>query len=119
MSGPDDGLDLARTIVETLEAKKGEDILLLDLMGVCSFADYFVLCTGASQRTLQALSENVIEAVKGRHHLPGDHQEGNAASGWWLLDYGTVIVHLFSAERRRYYQLEELWRAGKILVRMP
>ncbi|MGH2605444.1 MAG: ribosome silencing factor [Anaerolineales bacterium] len=116
---PDEGLRLARTIVDLLDAKKGEDILLLDLIGVCSFTDYFVLCTGSSERTLQALADEVTEKVKKDHRIPGTHREGGAADGWILLDYGSVVVHLFSADLRRYYRLEELWRAGQVLVRMP
>lgn len=116
---PDEGLRLARTIVDLLEAKKGEDILLLDLIGVCSFTDYFVLCTGSSERTLQALADEVSEKVKKDHRIPDTHREGGAADGWILLDYGSVVVHLFSADLRRYYRLEELWRAGQVLVRMP
>ncbi|MGH2628649.1 MAG: ribosome silencing factor [Anaerolineales bacterium] len=115
----DEGLQLARTIVDLLEAKKGEDILLLDLIGVCAFTDYFVLCTGSSERTLQALSDGVAEKVKKNHRLPDSHREGGAADGWILLDFGSVVVHLFSPELRRYYRLEELWRAGQVLLRMP
>lgn len=115
----DEGLRLARTIVDLLEAKKGEDILLLDLIGVCGFTDYFVLCTGSSERTLQALADEVMEKVKKDHRIADSHREGGATDGWILLDYGSVVVHLFSTELRRYYRLEELWRAGQILLRMP
>lgn len=115
----DEGLRLARTIVDLLEAKKGEDILLLDLSGVGAFTDYFVLCTGSSERTLQALADEVSEKVKKNHRVPDSHREGGAADGWILLDYGAVVVHLFSPELRRYYRLEDLWRAGQVLLRMP
>lgn len=115
----DEGLALARTIVDLLESKKGEDILLLDLIGVCAFTDYFVLCTGSSERTLQALADEVMEKVKKNQRLPDRHREGGAADGWILLDYGNVVAHLFSPELRRYYRLEDLWRAGQVLLRMP
>ena len=114
----DRAFSLARTIVDILDQHKGEDILLLDLRGICSFADYFVLCTGSSERSLRALSEEVV------HHLKADRRgiprgvEGEASSGWVLLDYGDVIAHLLSEELRRYYRLEDLWRSGKIVLRV-
>jgi ribosome-associated protein len=116
---PADGLDLAHTVVDTLDEKKGEDIVLLDLVGVCSFADYFVLATGSSERMLKALADEVVERLKKAHKVHAGQPEGGAADGWILLDYGTVIVHIFSAEHRRFYRLEDLWRAGRTLVRMP
>lgn len=116
---PGDGLRLARAVVDTLEEKKGEDIVLLDLVGICAFADYFVLATGTSERTLQALADEVAERMKKVHKLKAGQPEGGAADGWILLDYGTVIVHIFSPEHRRYYRLEDLWRAGRTLLRMP
>jgi ribosome-associated protein len=113
-----EALPLAHQIVGSLENKKGEDILLLDLVGVCSFTDYFVLCTCASERTIQALTDELAEKI----HLPEDpaapRVEGDAQSGWVLLDYGGVVVHLFSPSARDYYQLEDLWSAGKVLLRV-
>lgn len=116
---PVDGLGFARTVVDTLDEKKGEDIVLLDLVGICGFADFFVLATGSSERTLKALADEVVERLKKVHKIHAGQPEGSAADGWILLDYGTVIVHIFSAEHRRFYRLEELWRAGRTLVRMP
>ncbi|OGO11361.1 MAG: ribosome silencing factor [Chloroflexi bacterium RBG_13_68_17] len=115
---PEETLALAREIVETLDEKKGEDILLLDLHGVCSFTDYFVLCTCASERTLQALADEVTRRAKGRRVIPAPRREGDASSGWVLVDCGGVILHLFTQAVREYYRLEELWRAGKVLVRV-
>jgi ribosome-associated protein len=111
-------IDIARTIVGSLEEKKGEDILLLDIIDVCSFTDYFVICTGGSDRTIKALAEEVRKQVKDRHVLLAQSVEGDASDGWVLVDYGDVILHLFSKELRKYYQLEELWNEGKILVRV-
>lgn len=109
------GLQKAREIVDILEAKKGEDILLLDLIGECSFTDYFVLCTGPSERTLKALAEEVRKKMKEDFDRFAD-VEGEAESGWLLLDYGDVVVHLFSAAVRQYYALEDLWEGGQVLV---
>jgi ribosome-associated protein len=111
-------LDVARTIIDVLEEKKGEDILLLDLIDICDFTDYFILCTGASERTIKALADEVKKKVKETHSVREQGIEGEADSGWVLIDYGDIILHLFSRSIREYYQLEELWRVGKILVRV-
>jgi ribosome-associated protein len=111
-------LTLSHTIVDTLEEKKGEDILLLDLRGVCSFTDYFVICTGGSERTLRALAEEVRLRLKSRYSTTARSVEGDASSGWVLIDYGDVILHLFSPALRDYYRLEDLWRDGQILLHM-
>jgi len=114
----DRGLERARRIVDLLEDKKGEDILLLDLIDKCSFTDYFVICTGASERTLRALSDEVHKQLKqGDLGMVGS-VEGGAESGWILVDYGSVVVHLFTDEVRRYYSLETLWEDGKVLVHL-
>ncbi len=104
--------------MDTLDEKKGSDILLLDLSGVCSFADLFVICTGASERTLKALSGEVQRRVNSHHKHKPYQIEGDPSSGWVLLDYGGVILHLFSDALRKYYALEELWGEGKVLLRI-
>jgi ribosome-associated protein len=114
----EEALNIARTIVSNLEEKKGEDILLLDLIDICSFTDYFILCTGTSERSLKVLAEEVNKILKEKHHLRAHGIEGDAESGWVLMDFGDVILHLFSRNMRAYYQLEELWQEGKILIRV-
>ena len=114
----DGGLDLARTIVDILDEHKGEDILLLDLQGVCSFADYFVLCTGISERTLRALADEVVRELKRGRRIVPRGKEGVAESGWILLDFGDVIVHLFSQDLRDYYRLEDVWQTGRVILRV-
>jgi ribosome-associated protein len=111
-------MELAHLIVDMLEEKKGEDILLLDLTGVCSFTDLFVISSARSARTLKALSSEVLRRLKSDHLTHPVQVEGDATSGWVLLDYGGVILHLFSPELRKYYALEELWQNGKVLLRM-
>jgi ribosome-associated protein len=115
---PDDLLELAHTIVDALEEKKGEDILLLDLAGVASFTSMFVICSGGSERTLRALSNEVRRMVREKYALRASQVEGDSASGWMLLDYGGVILHLFSPELRDYYALEQLWADGRVVLRM-
>lgn len=111
-----EALRLARSIVDTLEEKKGEDILLLDLDGICDFTDYFVICSGTSERGLRSLANEVSRRLKETHKKKEGAIEGDAGSGWVLLDYGDVVVHLFSPGTRAYYRLEELWQDGKVLL---
>jgi ribosome-associated protein len=103
--------------VNTLEDKKGEDILLLDLKELGIFTDYFVLCTGTSDRMLNALADAAVEATLKKYRRKGK-KEGLARDGWLVVDYGEVVVHLFSPDQREYYRLEELWDEGKILLRL-
>jgi len=108
---------LARSIVNTLEDKKGENIVLMDIRDLAVFADYFVICSGTSDRMLQALADAVREHAHQVYGLP-TRTEGRSQDGWMLVDLGDVIVHLFSPDRRNYYRLEELWSHGKILLRL-
>ncbi|HEY69293.1 MAG TPA: ribosome silencing factor [Anaerolineae bacterium] len=104
--------------MDILDETKGEDIMILDLVEVCSFTDFFVLSTGSTERMLDALADTVRSTLKKQHGLGVVKIEGDAQSGWILLDYGNVIVHLFSQDLRKYYNLEDLWREGKILIRI-
>jgi len=110
-------LEMAHTIVNALEEKKGEDILLLDVQKVASFTDYFVICTATSNRMLNALADAVTEKTRLQHKRKG-RLEGTPEAGWLVLDYGSVVVHLFDEDLRRYYKLEELWSEGKIVLRL-
>lgn len=109
--------DVARRIVDLLADRQAEEILLLDIRRVASFADYFVIGTAANPRQMSALVDILSKEVpKDEARLL--HKEGDAESGWVLIDYGAVIVHLFSPEARSYYALEELWQAGTPVVRI-
>ncbi len=115
-----DGLELSQQITEALLDKQGEDILVLDLQGLTTLTDYFVICSATSTRQLDALEWGVRERLK---HMEGgavlpQGVEGTPDSGWILLDYGDVVVHLFSEAMRRYYDLEDLWRKGRIVTRI-
>lgn len=81
------------------------------------FADYFVICSGTSERMLNALAKDVLDEIKPLVPQRG-RLEGRAQDGWLLVDFGSVIVHLLSPERRDYYRLEELWSQGKVLLRL-
>lgn len=112
-----DGLAVARTIVEALEDKKGEDIVLMDLQGVTPFTDYFVICTGTSNRMLKALVHAALDKVREDHKLK-TQVEGTELDGWILADFGDVVLHLFSPLQREYYDLEQLWSEGKVLLHL-
>jgi len=104
-------------MVNSLEEKKGEKILLLDIRKVASFADYFVICNGTSERMLDSLADAVSESAKKNFGLIA-RVEGVPSAGWVLVDLGDVVVHLFSPERRDYYRLEDLWSKGNVLLRL-
>jgi len=90
---------------------------LLDARGVCSFADYFVICSGESERQIKAVYDEVAHALKKEGILP-HHREGTLDSGWLLLDFGDIIVHIFAPSEREYYQLGELWSEAIPVVRI-
>ena len=90
---------------------------MLDIRHICSFADYFVICSGDSNRQLEAISEEISKTLKHEGTMP-HHSEGTADSGWILIDFGGVIVHLFSAQQREYYQLDELWNEATPVIRI-
>lgn len=100
-----------------IEEKKGEDIVLLDIQGLASFADYFVVCSGTSDRMLRSLADAAVEFFHKEHNLPA-RLEGEPQDGWVLVDFGDVILHIFSPDRRDYYRIEELWSQGRVLVRL-
>ena len=108
---------MARSVIDTLEDKKGENILLMNIENIASFADYFVICNGTSDRMLQSLGDAVMEIVKKKFGL-NSSVEGESVDGWLVIDLGDVVVHLFSPDQREYYDLEKLWDRGKILVRL-
>ncbi len=115
-----DSLSFARSLVEVIEDKKGENILLMDITGLSIFADYFVIASGGSDRQLKALADAASEAgeqVAKRRVLLRRIDE-QAESGWVLIDLGDVVVHLFSPDQRKHYNLEGLWKEGKILLRV-
>ena len=111
-------LDLAREIVDLIVEKKGEDVLLLDIRDLSVLTDYFVICSGVSERQLGALLEAVREMTKQSLGIIPPRIEGDPASGWILMDYGSVVVHIFAPELRAFYDLEGLWREGRIVVRI-
>ena len=109
---------LAKQIVEIASDKQASDIVLLDIRPISLFADYFVVCSGASERQIDAIIRDTVETLRNEHGVRPLRVEGQAASGWVLIDFGDVIVHVFGAGQREFYKLEELWSAAVPLVRM-
>lgn len=91
--------------------------MLLDLKGVTPFTDYFVICSGTSNRMVKALAKAALDDVRKTHKLK-TRIEGEALDGWMLADFGDVILHVFSVAQRKYYGLEELWHEGKVIVHL-
>ncbi|GAB4561846.1 MAG: ribosome silencing factor [Anaerolineae bacterium] len=112
-----DASALAHAIVDLAEEHQAEDIVLLDLRAISILADYFVICSGTSTRQLQALVDAIEEGLdrQGKHPL---HIEGTPESGWLLMDYGDVVVHIFSPEQRAYYALERFWEKAQVVVKV-
>ena len=88
---------------------------MLDLTGITSFADFFVICTGANQRQIQAISEEVGLQLKQQAGELPISVEGYNQAEWVLADYGDLLIHIFSPKAREYYSLERLWRSAKLL----
>jgi ribosome-associated protein len=110
-------LDLARRIVELAEDKKAADIVLLDLADLTTLADAFVICSGGSERQIAAIADGIAEALRDEGVKPIG-REGTAESHWVLLDYGSVIVHVFTPPERDYYQLERHWSAARTVLQV-
>lgn len=107
-------LDIVKAAVAALEDKKAEDITVIDIAGVSSIADYFIIANGSNQNQLTAMQDAVDEALY-KAGLHAKQIEGNNQSIWILMDYQDIIVHLFSKEDRLFYDLERIWRDGKIV----
>ena len=103
--------------MNALEDRKGENLLLLDIQDISTFTDYFILANGTSDRMLDALAKGVLEATK-QDYKKKSRVDGKSQEGWLVMDYGDVVVHLFSPDMREYYDLEELWSDGKVLLKL-
>ena len=110
-------LDVARRVVELAEDKKAAEILLLDLIGLTTLADYFVICSGGSERQLDAIADGIITGLRQDGVRPIG-REGTPASHWILVDFGSVIVHVFTPPERDYYSLEKRWAEAKTILRV-
>jgi ribosome-associated protein len=108
-----EGEILCRACAAAAADKKAVDIVVLDLRGISTFTDYFVICSATSEPQLKAISSAVCEQVRERLGRKPLSEDGYPVSQWVILDYGDVIVHLFEGEKRIFYDLENLWSDAK------
>jgi ribosome-associated protein len=109
--------EAARLVVDVSSEKLAEDIAMLDLRQMASFADYFVIMSAESTRQIESLEEEISKALKDAG-TARFHREGTHSSGWVLLDFSDVIVHIFGPEEREFYGIERLWARAPQVVRM-
>jgi len=107
-------LEIVKKAVNALEDKKAEDITVIDISEVSSIADYFIIANGSNANQLAAMQDAVDEAFY-KAGLHAKQIEGNKNSTWILIDYNDVIVHLFDKEDRLFYDLERIWKDGKVI----
>lgn len=105
---------LVREIAKVLDEKKAMDIVAIETEEVTIVSDFFVIASGTSNTHTKSLADDVEYEIKNRLGVAPEHIEGRA-TGWILLDYGTVIVHLFQGETREYYNLERLWADASVM----
>ena len=103
--------------MEVASEKQATDIVMLDVREICSFAEYFVICSGDTNRHIEAIWHGIISEMK-KHGIISHHNEGISDSRWMLVDFGLVIVHVFATMEREYYQLDRLWDKAIPVVRM-
>lgn len=115
-----DSNTLARHIVDVVEEKQATDIVLLDIREQTSIADYFVIATVDNERQAKAIEDELLVNLRIEQNIRPLGIEGveNRGGGWALLDYGDVIVHLFTEEARDHYKLEELWSKANVVVKV-
>ena len=105
---------MARIAYEALDEKKAVDITIIDISEVTVVADYFIIASGTNHNQVQALADNVEEQLH-KAGYPMKQSEGYRSANWILMDYGDLIVHIFDAENRLFYDLERIWRDGKTI----
>lgn len=106
--------ETALAAVEALEDKKGEDIKVIDISEISILADYFIIASGNNRNQVQALCDNVEEAL-GKMGITQKQCEGYDNGNWILVDYKDIVIHIFDKENRLFYDLERIWRDGKLI----
>ena len=106
--------EMAKIAVAALEEKKAKDIKIIDIHEVSVIADYFVIASASNQNQVQAMVDNADEML-GRAGYEAKQIEGTRNSSWVLMDYGDMIIHIFDEENRLFYDLERIWRDGKVV----
>ena len=106
--------EMAKLAIEALEDKKAEDIRLINISEISVLGDYFIIASGTNRSQIQALADNVQEKL-GRAGMLTKTVEGYETANWILMDFGDIIVHVFDKENRLFYNLERIWRDGKMM----
>ena len=106
--------EMVKLAIKALEDKKGEDIRIIDIREVSVLADYFIIASGSNANQVQARTDNV-EEILGKAGYEPRQIEGYRSANWILMDYGDIIVHVFCREDRLFYDLERIWRDGKVV----
>lgn len=109
--------EIARLAVDAASDKMASDIVLLDTRGENRFTDFFIICSADTARQMQAVYDEVAGTLK-KNGATLHHAEGNAATGWLLLDYGDIVIHIFGKQEREFYKLDELWADAAVLLRV-
>ena len=108
--------ELVAEISRYAEDKKALDVVELDLRGVLGYTDYFLICSGNTDRQTKAIHDGILEGLKHEHEKLPRRVEGSGETGWILMDYLDVVVHIFTPETREFYRLEQLW--GEVPTRV-
>jgi ribosome-associated protein len=108
--------EIAAAIAEYASDRKALDIVQLDLRGMISYTDYFVICTGRSDRQTKAIHDGIHQGMKSDHAILPARVEGLSESNWILMDYLDVVVHVFTPQTREFYKLEQLWGEAPTLA---
>ena len=101
--------ELAAAIAAYAQDKKARDVVELDMRGVVDYTDYFLICSGGTDRQVKAIHDGILAGCKSEHGIVPSRVEGAARAQWVLMDYLDVVVHVFTPDLRDYYRLEQLW----------
>lgn len=114
MNQSDEIKEMVKTAYHALEEKKGEDIRIIEIIGVSAIADYFIISNGTNDSQVQAMADSVEEELFKKGYVPRQI-EGIRNKSWILMDYGDIVIHIFSREDRVFYDLERIWKDGRSL----
>lgn len=108
--------EMAKLAIEALEEKKAGDIKIIDIEHISTLADYFIIASGTNRNQVQAMADEVEERL-GKAGIEPKQVEGYQNANWILMDYGDIVLHLFDEENRLFYDLERIWRDGKVMAK--
>lgn len=106
--------EMTHLAVAALEDKKASDVKIIDIEHISTLADYFIIASGTNRNQVQAMADSVEEALSKAGYEP-KQIEGYQNANWILMDYGDIVLHLFDEENRLFYDLERIWRDGKLI----